>query len=143
MQLEITHNSLYKYSPDVEIAQHFAHLKPHSTNNQSVINSTILIEPKPDWYSENKDVFGNICSFFSIQNRHHTLNITAHSLIDTKNTGYQNANLQTFPEWEKVREYFRYHAQSSWNPAVEFTFPSPFIVQHPAFTDFIRPIFTS
>ena len=142
MLLEITHSTLYQYSPDVEIAQHIAHLKPHTTNNQVVLNSNLTIEPKPDWYSETEDVFGNICSFFSIQNKHQQLNITSQSLIETNNPGILTAQLENSPPWEEVREYFRYHAQSNWNPAVEFSFPSPYVTQHPEFSEFTRSIFT-
>ena len=64
MLLEITHDTHYSYDPSVEIAQHFAHLKPASMASQQVLQSAIEVSPKPAWTEENVDNFGNVCTFF-------------------------------------------------------------------------------
>ena len=71
MLLEIIHDTEYTYDPDVEIAQHFAHLKPSSLDTQTVLQTEITVSPKPAWSAENNDSYGNVCTFFSLQNRHH------------------------------------------------------------------------
>ena len=70
MLLEIIHDTHYSYDPNVEIAQHFTHLKPAATGTQAVIRTNVLIDPKPAWQEERVDSYGNICTFFSLQNRH-------------------------------------------------------------------------
>ena len=142
MLLEITHDTHYTYDPNVEIAQHFAHLKPANTETQTVLNTEIYVDPKPAWSEENKDSYGNVCTFFSLQSRHSDLLITAKSLIETSSTVYGPKPLDT-PAWELVREYFRYHSNTKWDAASEFLFPSPFITLRPEFAEFARANFTS
>ena len=141
MLLEITHDTHYTYGPNVEIAQHFAHLKPANTETQTVLNTEIYVDPKPAWSEENKDSYGNVCTFFSLQSRHSELLITAKSLIETSSTVYGPKPLDT-PAWELVREYFRYHSNTKWDAASEFLFPSPFITLRPEFAEFARANFT-
>lgn len=143
MLLEIIHDTHYSYDPNVEIAQHFAHLKPTSLNSQQVLESEVLINPKPAWSEENLDNYGNICTFFSLQNRHSELLISAKSIIQTSNITLVGSKPAETPAWELVREYFRYHSKAKWDPASEFLFSSPFINLRPEFAEFARANFTS
>ncbi len=143
MLLEIIHDTHYSYDPNVEIAQHYAHLKPAITGTQVVINSNVVIEPKPAWQEERVDSYGNICTFFSLENRHSELLISAKSVVETKqNPQIGPAPLET-PHWEDVREYFRYHSKTHWDPASEFLFISPFVTLRQEFIDFSRVNFAS
>lgn len=143
MLLEITHDTHYSYDPNVEIAQHFAHLKPVSLDSQQVLASEILVNPKPSWSEENVDNFGNICTFFSLQNRHSELLISAKSLIQTTDMVAVGPKPADTPAWELVREYFRYHSNTQWDAASEFLFTSPFINLRPEFVEFAKANFTS
>jgi len=143
MLLEITHDTHYSYDPNVEIAQHFAHLKPASTGSQQVLKTEIQVNPKPAWSEENLDNYGNICTFFSLQNRHSELSIVAKSLIETNGNVYIGPKPEDTPPWEAVREYFRYHSNTKWDAASEFLFTSPFIALRPEFTEFARANFTN
>lgn len=143
MLLEIIHDTHYSYDPNVDIAQHYAHLKPAITGTQVVINSNVVIEPKPAWQEERVDSYGNICTFFSLENRHSELLISAKSVVETKqNPQIGPAPLET-PRWEDVREYFRYHSKTHWDPASEFLFISPFVTLRQEFNDFSRVNFAS
>jgi transglutaminase-like putative cysteine protease len=143
MLLEITHDTHYSYDPNVEIAQHFAHLKPASTGSQQVLKTEIQVNPKPAWSEENLDNYGNICTFFSLQNRHSELSIVAKSLIETNGNVYIGPKPEDTPPWEAVREYFRYHSNTKWDAASEFLFTSPFIALRPEFAEFARANFTN
>ncbi|MBU3624346.1 transglutaminase family protein [Polynucleobacter sp. AP-Latsch-80-C2] len=143
MLLEIIHETHYSYDPNVEIAQHFAHLKPASMDTQQVLNTEIQINPKPAWYEENLDNYGNVCTFFSLQNRHSQLSINAKSLIETNSNIGPGPEPGDTPPWEAVREYFRYHSNNQWDAASEFLFTSPFIALRPEFAEFARANFTS
>jgi transglutaminase-like putative cysteine protease len=142
MLLEITHDTHYSYDPNVEIAQHFAHLKPADLETQQVLKSEVQVSPRPSWSEENRDGYGNICTFFSLQNRHSELLITAKSLIETTCAEYSLKPQET-PAWELVREYFRYHSNTQWDTASEFLFTSPFITLRPEFAEFARANFTT
>jgi len=143
MLLEITHDTHYSYDPNVEIAQHFAHLKPANLGTQNVLKSEITVKPNPAWSDECMDSFGNVSTFFSLQNRHKELLISAKSLIETSpssNIGFKPLDT---PAWEMVREYFRYHSNTKWDSASEFLFTSPFITLRPEFAEFARANFTN
>jgi transglutaminase-like putative cysteine protease len=142
MLLTIQHDTTYRYAPGVEIAQHIAHLKPRNALTQQVHQASLRVSPEPDWQKEHEDVFGNVRSFFSIQSRHDALHISASSLIETRTIATDENGAHKTPSWEAVREHFRYHASASWDPATEYTFPSQYVLWHPAFAEFIRPIFT-
>ncbi len=143
MLLEITHNTHYSYDPNVEIAQHFAHLKPRPVSTQEVLKTEIQVSPKPAWSEENLDNYGNVCTFFSLQNRHSELSITSKSLIQTSSDVLVGPKPADTPAWELVREYFRYHSNTKWDAASEFLFTSPFIALRPEFAEFARANFTS
>jgi transglutaminase-like putative cysteine protease len=143
MLLEITHDTHYSYDPSVEIAQHFAHLKPATLSSQQVLKTIIEVSPQPAWREENTDHYGNICTFFSLQNRHSELTITAKSLIQTSGNVELGPNPEETPPWETVREYFRYHSNTKWDAASEFLFSSPFITLRPEFAEFARANFTA
>ncbi len=143
MLLEIIHDTHYSYDPNVEIAQHFAHLKPASMRTQQVLMSEIQVSPKPAWFEENLDNYGNICTFFSLQNRHSELAITAKSLIQTNSEVNLGPKPYDTPPWELVREYFRYHSKTQWDAASEFLFTSPFVSLRPEFAQFARVNFTN
>ena len=143
MLLEITHDTHYSYDPNVEIAQHFAHLKPVSMSSQQVLKTEIQVNPKPAWTEENIDNYGNVCTFFSLQNRHNELSITAKSLIQTNADTPLGPKPAQTPAWELVREYFRYHSNTQWDAASEFLFTSPFIALRPEFAEFARANFTT
>ncbi|MBT8607995.1 transglutaminase family protein [Polynucleobacter paneuropaeus] len=143
MLLEITHDTHYTYDPNVEIAQHFAHLKPVSMCSQQVLRTEIEVSPKPSWSEESVDNCGNICTFFSLQNRHSNLSIVAKSLIETRSNIITGPKPADTPAWELVREYFRYHSNTKWDAASEFLFTSPFIALRPEFAEFARANFTT
>jgi len=143
MLLEIIHDTHYSYDPNVEIAQHYAHLKPAITGTQAVINSNVVIEPKPAWQEERVDSYGNICTFFSLENRHSELLISAKSVVETKQNPQIGPTPLETPHWEDVREYFRYHSKTHWDPASEFLFISPFVTLRQEFIDFSRVNFAS
>jgi transglutaminase-like putative cysteine protease len=143
MLLEIIHDTHYSYDPNVEIAQHITHLKPAGTSTQAILQTEIYIDPKPAWQEENVDSYGNVCTFFSLENRHHELLISAKSLVQTMPRLTTSAASSETPPWEAVREYFRYHSNTHWDAAAEFLFTSPFITLRPEFIDFARRSFTN
>lgn len=140
MRLKITHDTRYRYSPQVDIAQHVAHLKPRETPAQTVTECELTISPSPDWQQEQRDVFGNLRSFFSIQNRHEVLDVRACSLVETSAAATIDA--AATPAWEEVREYYRYRSGHAWEAAAEFAFASPHVTPHAEFAEFCRSVFT-
>lgn len=143
MLLEIIHETTYQYDPNVEIAQHLTHLKPANTETQDLIQSDLWIDPRPAWQDERNDVYGNTCTYFSLETRHRLLTITAKSKIQTKKSESIHLGSRKTPYWELVREYFRYHSGTRWDSASEFLFASEYIIPRPEFAEFARANFTA
>lgn len=142
MHLEIIHDTTYQYDPNVEIAQHLTHLKPANTATQAVLQADLSINPRPAWQEEHGDIYGNTCTYFSLETRHRSLIISAKSQIQTKKSEFAHFDANKSPSWEVVREYFRYHSGTHWDPASEFLFASEYIIPGPEFAEFARANFT-
>ncbi len=142
MLLYITHTTTYHYAPQVNMAQHMAHLLPHSSAAQTVSKAELHISPEPASRNDAVDVYGNVRSFFSLPVAHDTLRITAQSTVDTHFMDYPPEQALATPAWEKVREHFLYHAGAAWDAATEFVFASPYVQYHADFAEYARASFT-
>jgi transglutaminase-like putative cysteine protease len=84
MELRITHETRYDYSPAVETAQHMAHLHPLDTPCQRLLAHRLDIAPTPAQRSQTPDVYGNLRTFFSLQSPHTVLRVVAVSEVETR-----------------------------------------------------------
>jgi transglutaminase-like putative cysteine protease len=138
MKLQVTHHTRYVYTPAVETAQHMACLKPVDSTCQALLSHSLHIEPSPSQQIEQRDVFKNEQTFFSLQSPHQTLDVISRSTVQTFAP-------HTYPStiaWETVREQFRYKVGSAYEPANEFVFPSPFVKRHEDFASYARESFS-
>ena len=142
MLLHVLHTTAYHYAPQVETAQHMAHLLPRSMPSQTVRNADLNITPAPAARSDHIDVFGNMRSFFSLPVAHSSLQIVASSLVDTHRSTFDPDQVAQTPTWEKVREHFVYHAGAAWDAANEYVFASPYVTPHADFAEYARASFT-
>jgi len=137
MQLHITHDTRYSYSPATELALHMAHLKPPDTRHQQRIDHRLEITPKPVVLNETLDVFGNVRAFFEIDEPHESLLIRASSVVHTSAPD----PVQSLMSWEAVRDAFVYHADIEWHPAAEYVYPSVYVHPGAAFAEYALPSF--
>lgn len=142
MRLHITHTTTYRYEPQVNTAQHMAHLLPRDSASQSVYQAVLHITPTPAATSTHVDVFGNNRTFFSLPVVHDTLSITAQSTVETHFIPYSPEQAHATPAWENVRAHFVYHSGAAWDAATEYVFASPYVQAHNAFADYARASFT-
>lgn len=141
MLLQITHTTTYHYTPQVNTAQHMAHLLPRTLTSQTVRQAELSISPTPAARGEHVDVYGNPRTFFSLPTAHTELNITATSLVET-HPAADATQPNTTPAWEQVRDHFLYHAGAAWDAATEFVFASPYVPIDTAFADYARTTFS-
>lgn len=138
VQLRITHETCYDYAQVVDIAQHTGHLQPPETANQQLLSHVLQIEPKPAQRIELPDVFGNMQVFFSLQNTHQHLKVTAQSMVVTQAHTPPPSSIT----WKQVQQRFRYLAAKPFDAASEFVFASPYVPRHADFFNYARPSFT-
>lgn len=142
MLLHITHTTTYHYTPQVNTAQHMAHLLPRNLASQTVRQAELSISPIPAARSEHVDVYGNPRTFFSLPTAHNELSITATSWVETHSIDTPT-DPKNSPAWEKVRDHFLYHAGAAWDAANEFVFASPYVPIDAAFADYARTTFSA
>lgn len=137
MQIAVTHITHYRYQPQVDNAKHMAYLTPTEGPHQQLLSHSLRITPEPGECEASVDVYGNVRTFFSIQEPHPLLSVAAHSLVRTT----ERQPVYSRMAWEAVQEQFRYHAQSAFHSAAEFVFASPCVPLHTDFQTYALPSF--
>jgi transglutaminase-like putative cysteine protease len=99
MKYQITHKTWYAYDDLVPICHNLIHLAPRTTSRQKCIDYRLKIDPAPAFLAHRDDYFGNRAEYFSIENAHQKLEITAESVVDVLPLGTSPCN--DSPTWEE------------------------------------------
>lgn len=137
MLLRITHDTHYRYSPDVETAQHMAYLQPLEHTGQQLQSFALDITPQPSLCKAQTDVFGNTRHFFAIAAPHAELHVVARSVVRTSAPPTPESHVG----WEAAQAAFSYRGGQPMDAAAEFVFASPFIPLESCFADYARSSF--
>jgi transglutaminase-like putative cysteine protease len=128
--LDVTHETSYAYGARVDLAQHLAHLRPRAVPGQRVVEAQIDIEPLPQHWTRGTDVFGNARDAFALYAPHDELQVVARSRVvldDSRSPARAPLDEVATQPWERVAHACQYRAGSTFIPASEFLFPSPFV----------------
>jgi len=98
MLFRITHRTEYRYDEPVSANYSEAHLLPRSLPYQSILESDLSVDPRPSEVSEHLDFFGNRTSYFSVDEPHSVLAVTARSVVDVR--ARAAAVLEGGPPWD-------------------------------------------
>ncbi|UNB49960.1 transglutaminase family protein [Mycolicibacterium sp. YH-1] len=79
---EITHRTTYRYSDDVTSSYGRGFLTPRDSTGQRCVSHQLHIDPEAADRSTSRDVYGNVSSYFHVSERHRTLSITSHSVVE-------------------------------------------------------------
>jgi transglutaminase-like putative cysteine protease len=139
MLYQITHTTTYEYSAAVTLCQNLAHLTPRETPHQHCRRTTLLIQPEPAVLGSREDYFGNQLTFFSVQEPHRKMTVTASHLVEVTPQAMPDA--QQSPAWESVRERLRVNRDAATLTAYQFTFPSPHVPHVGELADYARSSF--
>ena len=134
MQLQVTHETRYDYTPAVSVALHIAYLQPLSTPRQQLLGHRLHVSPEPAQQLASTDVYGNARQFFALQYAHTQLQVTATSIVATRACAESPSDIR----WETVRNRLQYSARTPFDAAAEFVFASPHAARHSDFADFAR-----
>jgi transglutaminase-like putative cysteine protease len=137
MRLAITHETRYRYSPQVQTAQHVAHLQPADTPCQKVIRHSMQIEPTAR-VQHHIDAFLNHRAYWALTHPHDGLMVRAHSEIETHSVEAARAR----QSWESVREHFRYKGGHPGDVHSGLVFGSHHAPVHEAFLAYAQSSFT-
>lgn len=99
MNYRVTHRTVYRYDQPASLCQNEARLAPRSLTHQACHEHRVNIEPMAADYRERLDFFGNKVAYFSVQEPHGQLTITASSRVNVQ----APAALPTDMPWEEAR----------------------------------------
>ena len=139
MILRAIHTTTYTYSTPVSLCQSEVYLAPRATANQSVLSHELAVVPEPDLSAARLDYFGNETIYFSIEEPHQHLSITATSVVDLR--GAEPIHPGLTPPWEQARETVRRHDSADAFDALQFVFESPRIALGSEFASYAQPCF--
>ena len=140
MNYRIVHRTTYEYSEPVSVSHHAARIKPRSTPIQDRQDWELLIEPAPAVRKMRSDYFGNRVCFFSIQEIHERLEVTATSRVSVATTTPPARQLS--PPWERVAELFRDPVSPEMVEPYQFVFDSPLLRNSEELASYARESFS-
>jgi transglutaminase-like putative cysteine protease len=139
MILHATHTTTYTYSEAVSLCNSEVFLTPRATRIQKVLDHTLVIHPATDCRVPGRDYFGNEVTYFSIDEPHQQLSITANSVVEMGDSEPIHPGLT--PPWEQVREVVRRAESADSFDALQFIFESPRVAAVPEIAPFAAACF--
>ena len=140
MKFRITHTTQYRYSALVSLCHNVAHLRPRRTPLQTCRSSELSISPTPSRRHEWQDAFGNRQDYFSIQEPHSELTVTAVSEVDVTSGGGLLDDAYPVP-WEEAVEHLRADGGSEALAARQYVLESSFVEFFPEVQDYTQGSF--
>lgn len=140
MKYRITHTTKYKYAGTVPIGYNRVYLTPRNFPGQECLRSQLSVEPVPAVFGQrSRDFYGNEVVFFTVQEQHNVLEITARSevrlnpvlIVDPASTA----------PWEEALRLVREGRDPDTFDALQFTFPAETVAVSAALRDYARESF--
>ncbi len=139
MLYRVTHITAYAYEEPVSISHNETRVAPRRTAGQIPRRTQLLIEPAPVVLAQDVDYFGNNMHFFSLEESHQKLSVTAVSEVDV--LGIEPPASALTPAWETVHDSVRRDRSFNGLEAFGYTFDSPFVRGEPELLDYARESF--
>lgn len=139
MNYTITHRTSYTYSESVPVCHNLVHLEPRAFGDQGCSRYQLLVQPEPAQIYHRQDSFGNRVSYFSVDQAHRGLTVTAISDVEV--------GQRTIPEpreqvsWERVAADLAAERTTKSLEAYQFFFDSPRIRPIPQLARYARKSF--
>ncbi len=140
MRFRVSHTTYYGYGSPVSLCHSIAHLKPRQMPHQRCLKTQVRVSPWPSVAREHTDLFGNRVSYFSIQQSHADLEVSALSEVDV--TAPQAPDAAASPPWEQVRARLHEAREAAAINARMFTLPSLAVPAQPEALDYALVSFT-
>ena len=140
MELEVVHETRYAYSAPVSLAHHLAHLQPLNDGFQELLAHELVTEPGGETRHAGVDTFGNPCLWFSRALPHDHLLVRTCSRVRVR-PRFDALRPDASLPWDLLAERLRYVARGPYDPAVQFTLPSPFVPRLEVLRGYANPSF--
>ena len=125
MHYTVRHTTTYSYTDPVSICQNDVHLTPRQTPFQTTTGFQLEVSPQPMLLRSWIDTFGNEVRYFSLEEPHQELRVTARSRITVLNRELP-LPFETSP-WETIRDQLAAAETPEMRSMSQFRFESPYI----------------
>ncbi len=139
MIYRITHETIYDYLYDVSISHNLAHLKARDCPSQTCLGHELTFSVPPAISGSQTDYFGNPVTYFTVQEPHKRLKVTAVNMVDIRAVIAPPA-WQT-PPWDSVRDGLLHARDLETVDACQFTFDSPYVKTDEVLKTYATPSF--
>jgi len=139
MKFHVVHTTRYTYTQPVGLCHNEAHLHPRDFELQACPDSHVRIEPPPACYHERADYFGNRVGYFSVQEPHDRLTVTATSTVHR--TAAPTPDIEASVPWDRIAAHLRSAASPAALAAREYALDSPLVVGGGNLAAFASPSF--
>ena len=134
MRYNITHITRYEYIDAATLSYNLVRLRPRDHGMQKCRLHDLQIAPTPAVNTGRLDYFGNYAVWFSLQEPHTELTVTARSEVQV-DLVLQPDTAQG-PPWEQVRQTLLTAANPQTLSARQFCFDSPYIFRNKELADY-------
>jgi transglutaminase-like putative cysteine protease len=122
MRYRVTHTTVYTYEDAVSVSHNEARITPRRTPGQIPQRTQVLVEPAPTALVTETDYFGNAIHFFSLEESHDRLSVTAVS--DVEVDAVPAPAFALTPSWDSVPTIIRRDRSKAGLDAIGYTFDS-------------------
>jgi len=136
----VRHRTTYDYEDPVSVSHHLVRLTPRDLPGQVCRENQISIVPAPAVTSTHDDYFGNIQTFFTLQEPHDSLVVEASSELEVRSASRPDFSMS--PPWETVVESLVSDHSDDGLDAYQFVFGSQRIGPSRELADYARAAFT-
>jgi transglutaminase-like putative cysteine protease len=140
MLYSVSHTTSYMYTEPVSLCLNLVHLRPRAVPRQVCHQTQMTVIPDPHNFQSQLDYFGNPVTYFTIQEPHRKLSITAKHRIEVK--ANEPHRLHESPPWEEVRDLLRTQRASALLEAYQYVFDSPYVPRSVDLAAYAAPSFT-
>ena len=125
MRYRVRHTTTYAYSNAVSVCHNQLHLCPRQCPHQTCTFHELLVFPEAALVSRSVDYFGNPVTFFTLQEPHQALTMTANSVVEL--APVEAPAMAASPAWEDARDAVRRDRSAGGLEACQFVFDSPYV----------------
>jgi transglutaminase-like putative cysteine protease len=140
MKYRVTHRTEYLYSGTVSQCHNLAHLQPRNSDRQQCLRYQLHIDPVPNDVAEHSDFFGNRISYFSIQQPHQSMTVTASSDVILQEEAGQLPLYNDSP-WDQIRERLAAPVSGELCEQRQYVFDSPLAMANPELANYAASSF--
>ncbi len=135
----VKHRTTYEYSQNVSISHHLLHLQPRSSRNQTCHRSSLIVEPAPAIIKNDRDYFGNLITYLTVQEPHLKLVIFATSTVEVAPLAAPDPD--STPPWDGIHRQLAAATDQQALDAFQFAFDSPYTITGNGAYDYAAPSF--